>query len=275
MSDLNYKIISMNPHQFSDSFSTFGFRCPKPFLNLDIFHMSAPTFPPHPHSGFSAITYLFPTSKGQFQNRDSHGDKSVIESGGLHWTQAASGMLHEEIPILSGTDCYGLQMFIKLPQIHELEDGKAFHLSPSEIALHTETGLNLKILTGEYQNKKSNLTEIHPAVDFYDITLEKQAKLQLPTKRARINLLVCLEGEIQILDETKCKAHEILIVQDSETTLEIVGSSETNQFLFLSADALKEDYTWGGPFCLSSVERLNDAQIRFQQGKMGNLTRSF
>lgn len=46
-------------------FSGFGLRDPKlhvaidPFLSVDYFRMSAPTFPPHPHAGFSAVTYLF------------------------------------------------------------------------------------------------------------------------------------------------------------------------------------------------------------------------
>jgi hypothetical protein len=49
-----------------------------PFLNLDDFHMSQPTFKPHPHAGFSAVTYMFEDSAGAFINRDSLGDRSPI-----------------------------------------------------------------------------------------------------------------------------------------------------------------------------------------------------
>ncbi|MBL9037658.1 MAG: pirin family protein, partial [Archangium sp.] len=41
-----------------------------PFLNVDHFTMSQPTFPPHPHAGFSAVTVLFEDSPGAFINRD-------------------------------------------------------------------------------------------------------------------------------------------------------------------------------------------------------------
>ena len=33
-------------------------------LNVDHFHMSQPSFPPHPHAGFSAITWMLPWSQG-------------------------------------------------------------------------------------------------------------------------------------------------------------------------------------------------------------------
>jgi redox-sensitive bicupin YhaK (pirin superfamily) len=44
-----------------------------PFLSIDAFHMSQATFPPHPHAGFSAVTYMLPESPGAFTNRGSRG----------------------------------------------------------------------------------------------------------------------------------------------------------------------------------------------------------
>src|SRR5712691_5523015 len=44
-----------------------------PVLNVDWFEMSGPTFPPHPHAGSSAVTYLFADSPNGFINRDSMG----------------------------------------------------------------------------------------------------------------------------------------------------------------------------------------------------------
>src|ERR1700750_2818805 len=60
-------------------------------INLDHFRMGGPTFPPHAHAGFSAITYMLPESAGAMRNRDSLGDVSLIPPGGLHWTAAGSG----------------------------------------------------------------------------------------------------------------------------------------------------------------------------------------
>jgi redox-sensitive bicupin YhaK (pirin superfamily) len=90
-------IAHMTPQVMNEGFSTHGLRQQlkgitiDPFINLDDFHMSLPTFRPHPHAGFSAVTYMFEDSKGGFLNRDSMGDSSKIGPGDLHWTQAASG----------------------------------------------------------------------------------------------------------------------------------------------------------------------------------------
>lgn len=39
-----------------------------PFLQIDHFFMGEPTFSPHPHAGFSAVTYMFEDSEGTFIN---------------------------------------------------------------------------------------------------------------------------------------------------------------------------------------------------------------
>ncbi len=37
-------------------------------------------------------------------------------------------MSHEKIPIIRGSDCYELHMFIKLPEKDQLNDGLSLHL---------------------------------------------------------------------------------------------------------------------------------------------------
>ncbi|WP_088318155.1 pirin family protein [Kineosporia sp. R_H_3] len=103
----------LHPHQVSPGFveDTVQHGGPvtlDPFLSITDFRMSRPTFAPHPHAGFSAVTYMFRDSAGSFRNRDSLGDVSLIGPGDLHWTQAARGMMHEEIPtspVRSATGC--------------------------------------------------------------------------------------------------------------------------------------------------------------------------
>jgi hypothetical protein len=110
--------------QMGPGFSAHGLRhvdgvSLDPFLSVDHFRMSQPTFPPHPHAGFSAVTYMFEDSPGGFINRDSLGDVSRIGPGALHWTQAARGMMHEEIPERRGVEGHGLQMFVNLRADHK------------------------------------------------------------------------------------------------------------------------------------------------------------
>ena len=73
-----------------------------PVALLDDFRVSGRPFGPHPHAGFSAVTYVFEDSPGSLRSRDSLGDDLVVDPGGLVWTLAGSGVLHEEIPAEPG-----------------------------------------------------------------------------------------------------------------------------------------------------------------------------
>lgn len=54
-----------------------------PVITIDHFHIRAPMFAPHPHAGFSAVTYLFEDGEGEFINRDSLGDQVVAHPGAV------------------------------------------------------------------------------------------------------------------------------------------------------------------------------------------------
>lgn len=82
----------------------------EPFLVFTEFLMDRPVFGPHPHAGVSVMTYMLPDSKESFINRDSQGDFSCIEPGGMHIMQAGSGMHHDEFPKVTGNETHGFQI---------------------------------------------------------------------------------------------------------------------------------------------------------------------
>lgn len=79
-----------------------------PILGVDHAWMSGPTFPPHRHAGFSAVSYPFPDSETGIDNRDSIGSHNLIRPGGLHWATAGSRIIHEEVPAESGKTLHSL-----------------------------------------------------------------------------------------------------------------------------------------------------------------------
>lgn len=89
-----------------------------PFLSVDHFYMSQPTFAPHPHAGVSAVTYLFDDSETGFINKDSLGHLLDILPGSLHWTRAAGGVMHDEAPQVNGRTAHGMQIFVNLRAAH-------------------------------------------------------------------------------------------------------------------------------------------------------------
>src|SRR5208337_4600014 len=81
-----------------------------PVAALDHFRVRGRPFPPHPHAGFSAVTYVLEDSKAALRSRDSLGDDVVVGPGGIVWTEAGRGVMHEELPA-SDDELHGLQIF--------------------------------------------------------------------------------------------------------------------------------------------------------------------
>lgn len=119
-------------------FHAFGLRSTDtiqidPFLGVDHAWISAPTFPPHPHAGFSAVSYLFLDSETGIVNRDSLGHQNLIQPGGLHWTKAARGIVHEEVPAETGKTTHMLQIFVNLAAAKQQDAPEALSLSPQDV----------------------------------------------------------------------------------------------------------------------------------------------
>ncbi len=250
-----------------------------PFLNLDDFHMSLPTFRAHPHAGFSAVTYMFEDSTGAFLNRDSLGDSSRIDPGDLHWTQAAAGMLHEEVPETPGADCHGLQMFVTLSAENELKPPRTFHLNSADVPEVTPSnGVRIRVLCGESNGVSSPLTELLTPITLLDIHLKPRAVVthELPTNYFALAMVI--QGEVRIAHSealTNVNQHQsIAFDQDGDAVKFITGSTGA-QILFAAGEPTGRSNVWAGPFCLSSQQKANDAVERYQQGKMGVLLSFF
>lgn len=237
------------------------------FIGFDHFHMSQPTFPPHPHAGFSAITWMLPWSPGAFVNRDSFGDRSIIAPGTLHWTMAGSGMLHEEIPERPGTDCEGLQIFVKLPEPLELMDGQAFHRSPSEIPTVDLGGGTARVLVGELGGVASSIPS-HARTTMLHVDLDGDVELHVPQGAEAFG--VVLRGAAGV-GGARLGVDEAASLVSGATT-RMTGKEAT--VLVAWSDPMTSSPRFSGPFSMFSPDRLIDAQRRYAQGQMGSLTRS-
>jgi redox-sensitive bicupin YhaK (pirin superfamily) len=246
-----------------------------PFLNLDDFHMTLPTFRSHPHAGFSAVTYMFEDSAGTFLNRDSLGDSSRIAPGDLHWTQAASGMLHEEVPEIHGADCHGLQMFVTLSAENELKPPRTFHLSSTDVPEVTPAdGVRIRVLCGESHGSKSPLNELLTPITLLDIHLAPNTTVTHELTQDYFALAIVIQGEVIINNSTIAKHQAVAFEQNGDAVKFITGSTGA-QILFAAGKPTGRDNVWAGPFCLSSQQQATDAIDRYQRGLMGKLVPSF
>ena len=88
-----------------------------PFLMLDEFGSENKDdylagFPPHPHRGIETVTYML---SGKFEHEDSTGSKGKMEPGDVQWMKTGRGIIHSEMPAMSGGKLLGFQLWINMP----------------------------------------------------------------------------------------------------------------------------------------------------------------
>lgn len=258
------RAVSMHPGAVDDDLS--------PFVDLTLFDMSQPVFRPHPHAGFSAVTYVLESSPGTFRNRWTAGADELIGPGAIHWTRAGSGMMHEEVPTVAGVPCRGVQMFVKLPADGELDPPRAFHLDAHEVReLTPDPGSRIRVLAGTLGEIDSDLG-LPDELTYCDVHLEPGARTTLPAPPDWHAFVFILSGEVDLAG-VRCTGPAGASFESDGATVHI--EARTAAQLLFCAGAPTGPYVARGPFIMSSTARLDAAQQRFAAGEMGRLRPSF
>lgn len=247
-----------------------------PVLMIDHFEMRQPYFPPHPHAGFSAATYLFEDSEGSFQNRDSLGDISTIGPGALHWTVAGRGVMHEEVPVVAGRRCHGLQIFFNLPAHKKLIEPHAVHVAADAMPNLTLSGARVRVVAGSFGEAQSPARLPEPA-NLLDIELSGNG-LALPWPAGWGGVLMCTQGEIELEfagDGTSLRlSGDECIGLRAGTAPSSLTLRGLGRVVVLQGQAWREPVFRRGPFAMDSPERLQQAMRDYAAGRMGALAPS-
>jgi quercetin 2,3-dioxygenase len=239
----------------------------EPVLVFTEYFMDAPVFGPHPHAGVSVMTYMLPDSKAGFINRDSLGDHSIIEPGGLHVTQAGSGMLHDEFPQTTGVETHGFQIWINHSDVNRMVQPKGMHLNANQVPEVITNDYKLRIVHGTFNGTTSTLQMVTP-VNMYHIFLQSNKSVTLDAKE--MAFVYVLNGEGKIADATIGLRHIINFGEDGNAVT--VNAGETGlEFMYTTATPLKEQITYGGPFVMTTPEQMLETKRRYGKGEMGEL----
>ncbi len=245
-----------------------------PILQIDAFALAQPVFKPHPHAGFSAVTYILPESPIGFINRDSFGDRTRIAPGALHWTAAGRGILHEEVPEVLGTAALGLQIFVDLPQSLRWMEPQRLHLDAQRIPGHSHDGVELRIVVGESNGLRSPLTPPTPGVRLIDVTLASGAVFEQGLDPAENAFLYLLGGAARAGSNAVQLVAFDLATTTSGTRLRIHAGEGGARLVLLGGIVLDQPVVSGGPFVFSSDADLARAVSDYQAGRMGRLAAS-
>lgn len=171
-----------------------------PFLGVDHAWMSGPTFPPHSHVGFSAVSYLFTDSETEIENLDSIGNQNLIRPGGLHWAAAGKGITHEEKPAEYGKTVHSLQIFVDLLSYRKDMEPQTLSVEASNVPVLRTPGAVIRVAAGTFGEVRAPI-DPPTEVTMLDISLEAGAVLAVPIEVGQTAFVLPISGSVDVNGE--------------------------------------------------------------------------
>ncbi|MBV8035744.1 pirin family protein [Roseateles sp.] len=259
-------LLQPQKHRIGSGFQAEGWREPlellDPFITVDHFRMSEAVFAPHPHAGFSAVTYLFDDSATGLVSRDSLGGEHEIPPGGLHWTLAGRGLMHDEFPIETGREAHGLQVFVNLPATQKLREPGVMRLDAAQMPRHAGEGWRTVQVFGG-----SELALPWPtALSIVDI--EAGAAYEPTLADGEQGFAIVIHGRGQAAGLSMSAGQALSMSGPPPVRIQ---ADEALRLACFSGRPLREPLVRHGPFAMSDEGQVVAALQRFQTGGMGRL----
>jgi redox-sensitive bicupin YhaK (pirin superfamily) len=217
---------------------------------------------PHPHIGLSTVTYLF---AGEIMHRDSTAVAQAIRPGEMNWMTAGSGITHSERfeqARREGGSLHGIQSWVALPKGEE-EVAPAFaHHEGSDLPVHRDGGVWLRLLAGEAFGLRARV-KTHSPLFYLHVVLEPGARVALPQEyEERAAYLV--SGVVEA-DGHALAAPQMAVFRKGASGL--LQATTSSVLMLLGGAPVGERFIeWN--FVSSSAERIAQAKADWRAGRM-------
>jgi len=246
-----------------------------PFLMLDHFGSDNPSeyiagFPAHPHRGFITFTYML---DGHMEHRDSMGNRGELDSGGVQWMKAASGVIHSEMPRQVDGLLRGFQLWINLPAAEKMSDPAYQEFASRQIPEVNAEGRQVRVLAGEYQGQAGVIHDPHTQVCYLDVRLAAGVDFKLPLPTSHNAFIYVFEGNATSQEQILPQHSLVVLGQGDEIVVQ--AGSEGARFILVAGKPLNEPIVQYGPFVMNTREEINQAMADYQTNKLVRKKASF
>lgn len=223
-----------------------------PVLGIDHFKMREPVFAPHPHAGFSAVTYLFEDSEGAFVNRDSLGHRLLAQPGAVIWTVAGRGVIHEEYPHELGKLAHGLQVFVNLAATEKLQPPRVLFADGPEVPVLEQAGVRARVLAGATADVLAAF-EAPSGLTFLDVELQAGVGFQHALARDANAFVYVIEGDLLVDDGARrVRSNDAASFNPDGDAIFVRGGESGARFVLIAGRPLRERIVAQGPFIMNS-----------------------
>ena len=239
-----------------------------PFLMLDEFGSDNKDdyvggFPAHPHRGIETVTYML---HGEFEHEDSTGAKGRMKAGDVQWMKTGSGIIHSEMPAMTGGKLQGFQLWINMPAKLKMSDPNYIYIDSKEMPVTIDSYKKVKVIAGKFEKaegpvKKHNIEPIYLDIELKE---EKQFNYELPSTHN--SLIYLINGEIKIgkKNHDKVKNSKLILLNKGKNLT--VTSLSNSKFLLISGKPINEQIARGGPFVMNTKSEILQAVNEYHNG---------
>lgn len=226
---------------------------------------------PHPHRGVQPVSLLF---RGRIEHRDSLGNQSTVESGGMQWLMSGRGALHEEV--LCGDDdgvFHMAQLWINLPATRKM-DAPAHHALPAERIPVIDTlgpRSRVRLYAGKLGPSQGPAPLLTPVLVAH-CTLGPGGAAEIPVPRGWTTAFTVVAGTIRSAGQSLGPGDTPVFADDGDHIA--VESPAGGQLLVMAGEPIGEPIATGGGFVMNTPDEIRQAFADYRGGRMGMLTAS-
>ena len=220
-------------------------------------------FRPHPHRGIETVTYML---QGEFEHEDSTGAKGRMKSGDVQWMKTGSGIIHSEMPAMSGGRLHGFQLWINMPAKLKMSKPDYIYIDSDKMQIHEDNEKQVKVIAGKFKNAEGPVKGHNVEPIYFDIRLEKDKNFNFKLPLTHNSFIYLIEGEIKIGEQVHDKIkNSTLILLTSGEILNIYSLTKA-KFLLISGKPIGEEIARGGPFVMNTKEEVLQAVQDYHNG---------
>ena len=239
-----------------------------PFLMLDEFRSDNKNdyiggFPPHPHRGIETVTYML---QGEFEHEDSTGAKGRMTSGDVQWMKTGSGIIHSEMPAMSGGKLHGFQLWINMPAKLKMKKPEYIYIDSKKMSVHEDKNKKVKVIAGKFERAEGPVKGHNIEPIYFDVELNKNKEFNYNLPSTHNTFIYLISGEIEIgkKKHNKVKDSTLILLSKGED-LKVKAKSNT-KFLVISGKPINEEIARGGPFVMNTKAEILQAVQDYHNG---------
>ncbi len=225
---------------------------------------------PHPHRGFSPVTFIF---KGDVHHRDSRGNSSIVQAGGVQWMNTGMGIIHSERPskefAATGGDQEIIQLWINTPAALKMKEPTYQAVAKLDMPEVPGIAGDVRVVCGAFGGF------IGPVKGQFPLTaltgeLARGDTLELPKPEGENAILYLLDGGGMLSGYGLVEGQTLYQFVEGAVITALTVNQPT-RFIYLCAQPLNEKVTSHGPFVMTTQTEILEAMRDYQMGKMGIL----